>query len=74
MRSSRLETRAKEFRTGASPRAYTNPEGEMKVKDVFRGLFRNKAGPCSGISLRHTVRAERVRFRDGASVLRPERR
>lgn len=30
-RSSRLETRAKEFRAGASPRACPNPKGEMKV-------------------------------------------
>jgi len=62
MRSSRLETRAKEFRTGASPRAYTNPKGGMKVKDVSRGLFRGEASPCSGAGPCHTVRAERVRF------------
>lgn len=30
-RSSRLETRAKEFRAGASSRACTNPKGGMKV-------------------------------------------
>jgi len=59
-RSSRLVTRAKEFRAGASPRACPNPKGGMKV-NVLRaavlGLVNSRTRndrPC------HTVQVTRA--------------